>query len=585
MQISSSPSGLPVMIQGLDLTTLKSLLYDSSSKFPIKPLNARYSQFRIEKVASSPQHADDASPKKEIIHNCDDGINEPDQQQSFVVYLHNEKQVDTLVRKIEANHHVRSVDSSSSSRRSDRTQPPSPQLQVTSKQQIYLKRLYKEEQTPVLKRKSNSLLTYHNYDALTAKLTDLHQQYKNMTSLFSIGKSVEQRDLWVFKLFSNTTIGTPDQAAKLGYQKPKFKYIANMHGDETVGRELLLYLAEYLLAMYQQGDDRTRKLLDFMDIYLMPSMNPDGFENDDRYNANGIDLNRDFPDQFVASSLSKTYQPETKSVMDWLSKEKFVLSVNFHGGAVVASYPYDSVSPTVSNAESAYYSASPDDEFFKMVAKAYANANPDMKNSQEFTGGITNGAYWYVLFGGMQDYNYWSNNCFEITVELSDIKHPPESQLDSFWNANKESLLVYMEQMKYMVMGVVTDSKGSPVPNAIVKVEGNSKTITTDSSGVFFRLLTPGNYTLTVSHPAYGVSMNKSIELPSDTHFGNPPTAYFSLPSSASNSLRPSNPFFLNSKESIIVSSTTCNLIGCKLVEQHLVVNYGISDLYGGYGL
>lgn len=50
-----------------------------------------------------------------------------------------------------------------------------------------------------------------------------------------------------------------------------------MHGDETVGRELLLYLTQYLLDNYGRVDEVTR-LLDTTDIYLMPSMNPDGFD-------------------------------------------------------------------------------------------------------------------------------------------------------------------------------------------------------------------------------------------------------------------------------------------------------------------
>jgi hypothetical protein len=33
-------------------------------------------------------------------------------------------------------------------------------------------------------------------------------------------------------------------------------------------------------------------------------------------------------------------------------------------------------------------------------------SNPDMVRSNEFAGGITNGARWYVLYGGMQDFNY-----------------------------------------------------------------------------------------------------------------------------------------------------------------------------------
>jgi len=70
-----------------------------------------------------------------------------------------------------------------------------------------------------------------------------------------------------------------------------------MHGDETVGRELSLYLIEWLVSNYGINQ-RATDLVNNIDIFIMPSMNPDGFENGSRYNANGIDLNRDFPDQF-----------------------------------------------------------------------------------------------------------------------------------------------------------------------------------------------------------------------------------------------------------------------------------------------
>jgi carboxypeptidase D len=106
---------------------------------------------------------------------------------------------------------------------------------------------------------------HHNFVEMEKLLRELHETYPKLTNLYSIGKSVENRDLWVLEISKN-----PGQHVPL---TPEFKYIANMHGNEAVGRELLLLLAKYLCENYGT-DNRITDLVDGTRIHIMPSMNP-----------------------------------------------------------------------------------------------------------------------------------------------------------------------------------------------------------------------------------------------------------------------------------------------------------------------
>ncbi|KAF4528396.1 hypothetical protein B566_EDAN015165 [Ephemera danica] len=203
--------------------------------------------------------------------------------------------------------------------------------------------------------------------------------------------------------------------------KPDVKYVANMHGNEAVGREMMLHLihyrrnppfVNYLVTSYD-SDQYIRWLLDNTRIHILPSMNPDGFEvaregtcdgGQGRYNARGFDLNRNFPDYFKQNN--KRSQPETEAVKEWVSKIQFVLSGGLHGGALVASYPFDNTPNTSFQSYSASPSLTPDDDVFKHLALTYStNHNkmhrgaPCKPGTPSFNQGITNGAAWYPLTG------------------------------------------------------------------------------------------------------------------------------------------------------------------------------------------
>ena len=118
---------------------------------------------------------------------------------------------------------------------------------------------------------------------------------------------------------------------------------------------------------------------------------------------------------------------------------------------------------------------------------------------------MTNGAAWYIVKGGMQDFNYLYSNCLELTVELSCCKYPEETTLQGHWQDNKEALLSYLEAALSGLRGLVTDSSGTPVQGAVVTVRGlEEKNVTTSFLGEWWRLLAPGSYCVRALGPELG---------------------------------------------------------------------------------
>lgn len=125
-------------------------------------------------------------------------------------------------------------------------------------------------------------------------------------------------------------------------------------------------------------------------------------------------------------------------------------------------------------------------------------------HTEVFPTGITNGASWYSIYGGMQDWLYEHTSQFEITVEMGCNQYPPASAMPQYWQLNKRSLLNYIKEVHRGIKGIVSDeSTGSALAHVNVHVLNRAHNVSSSEHGEYYRLLLPGPYEIIFEHKDY----------------------------------------------------------------------------------
>ena len=347
------------------------------------------------------------------------------------------------------------------------------------------------------------ILTWNYYPTYTAYESLMQQfaaDHPAICKLITIATLPSGRKILALRISDN--VNTEEN-------EPEFLYSSSIHGDETTGYILMLHLADYLLTGYGT-DTRITNMVNNFDIVICPLANPDGtykggnntVTGATRYNANNVDLNRNYPDpQAGQHPDGNGWQPETVAFMNFANQNTFTMGVNFHGGAEIVNYPWDTWSKLTA-----------DDTWWNYVSHEYAdtvhfNAQNTSYMKTLYASGITNGFAWYQITGGRQDYMNYFQHCRESTIELSDVKLLPESELVNHWNYNYHSFLNQIEEAGYGLRGLVTDSLTGEPLLAKVYISGfdkDSSFIYTDPQvGDYHRLLKGGNYSVTYSASGY----------------------------------------------------------------------------------
>jgi hypothetical protein len=335
---------------------------------------------------------------------------------------------------------------------------------------------------------------YPTYDRYEAIMYDLAFRYPERCRVEVWGTLPSGRRILTLKITDNIR----QQRAR-----PQVLCTAAMHGDELAGYWLLLRLAEHLLESNPGG------LVDELEFYINPLANPDGafaggnatLDMARRGNANGVDLNRNYPDPDDGRHPDgNAHQPETIIFMQAAKRHGFDLAINLHGGAELFNYPWDT-----------FRTRHPDTEWWRDVSRSFAQRaqqdSPDRNYFKDRANGVTNGHDWYPIAGSRQDYMNYYHGTREATVEITNQKRYPADRLPELWNSVRRALLGYLSEARYGIHGTVTDRiTGRPLAAHITipgHDEDGSSVYSEYRYGNFYRYLTPGTYRLLISAPGY----------------------------------------------------------------------------------
>uniref|UniRef100_A0A8C5G2V8 Inactive carboxypeptidase-like protein X2 n=1 Tax=Gouania willdenowi TaxID=441366 RepID=A0A8C5G2V8_GOUWI len=373
---------------------------------------------------------------------------------------------------------------------------------------------------------------HHSYSEVAALMKSVNKECPNITSIYSLGHSSKGLEIMAMVISGNPT------EHEIG--EPEFRFTAGLHGNEATGREMILLLMQYLCKEYKDQNPRVRHLVEGIRIHLVPSLNPDGhqeaFEAGSELSSwytgyftdSGADIFQNFPDLtsvlwdaedkgMVPKLTPNHHVPipeyydtnssvavETRAIIAWMKSNPFVLGANFQGGERVVAYPYDSLRLNKPPEDEPRTIA--DESLFRWLAISYASTHLTMTHNYHGSchgdtaiggHGIVNRAKWKPATGSMNDFSYLHTNCFELSIFLGCDKFPHQNELMYEWEKNRESMLVFMEQVNRGIRGIVKDQQGNPIANATISVEGVNHDVTTAPTGDYWRLLNPGEYRVT----------------------------------------------------------------------------------------
>ncbi|ONK10860.1 M14 family metallopeptidase [Streptomyces sp. MP131-18] len=303
---------------------------------------------------------------------------------------------------------------------------------------------------------------YHTYDDVIAAVADAEAQYPGLVTSQVIGQSYEGRDIVAVKISDN---------AATDEDEPEVLFTHNQHAREHLTVEMALYTLGELTSRYGTDTEITT-LLDTREVWLVPTVNPDGKIYDQesgtfrswRKNrqpnsgsaALGTDLNRNWAHEWgccggsSGSPGSDTYRgsaPESGTevgvVADFVrgrvvgGEQQITAHIDFHTYGELVLWPYG-----FTYADTAPGLTADDAAAFEALGTALADTNGYTPQQSSDL---------YITDGSVNDWMWADQGIFSFTFEMYPSSssgggfYPPGDVIDRETSRNREAVLTLLD--------------------------------------------------------------------------------------------------------------------------------------------
>lgn len=319
------------------------------------------------------------------------------------------------------------------------------------------------------------LLAYRTYAQVCSTMAALAGDYPLICRLETLGFSVQNRAILMIRVTDNPQVEEAE---------PEFRVVGPHHGDEKIASEITLSFLQYALASYDTST-AVRNMVDSTELWVIPIVNVDGHVANNRSNANGIDLNRDYGYRWsgMGNSPSPFSQPETRLVRQHGIDNNIAIEFEYHSVASYVNYLWDN-----------HPADPPDSSFIVALATEYADSTYGSGTTQLHP---INGYRWYEVDGSCQDAGFGLFGSLAYTIETQ--RPSAQARIDSICVANRRALLGMIRATGRGVSGTVRDSLTQAPLFARISVDSPLRwdCYTDAALGDFHKPLPAGTYTLT----------------------------------------------------------------------------------------